>query len=61
MDLFSTGYTADDLVAQVTTAGQTTLASIAPVLAVVVGLILAFIVGRWIISLFRHAGRTSGR
>jgi len=61
MDIFSTGYTSTDLVADVGTATQTTFASLAPILAVVVGLILAFIVARYVIGLFRHAGRTSGK
>jgi type II secretory pathway component PulF len=57
MDIFSTAYTASQLTADVATSVQTTFASLAPVLAVVVGLILTFIVARYVISLFRHAGR----
>lgn len=57
MDIFSTGYTSTDMLASVGTAVQTTFASIGPVLVVVVGLILAFIVGRYVISLFKHAGK----
>ena len=59
MDIFSTGYTSTELVADVASGAQTTFASVAPVVAVVVGLILAFIVARYIIGLFKHAGRTS--
>jgi uncharacterized membrane protein len=57
MDIFSTGYTSTDMLASVGTAVQTTFASIGPVLVVVVGLILAFNVGRYVISLFKHAGK----
>ena len=57
MDIFSTAYSATQLTADVSSAVQTTFASLAPVLAVVVGLILTFIVARYVISLFRHAGR----
>lgn len=58
MDIFSTGYTATTLVANVATAVQTTFASLAPIIEVVVGIILAFVVARYVISLFRHTGRT---
>jgi hypothetical protein len=58
MDIFSTGYTSANLVANVSDAVQTTFASLGPVLEVVVGIILAFIVARYVISLFRHTGRT---
>lgn len=61
MDIFTTGYTASTLVASVADGAQTTFASIAPILAVVVGLILAFVVARYIIGLFKTAGRTSAR
>jgi len=57
MDIFSTGYTATQLVASVATGAQETFASIAPILAVVVGLILAFVVARYIIGLFKTAGK----
>lgn len=58
MDLFTTGYLASDLVANVATAVQTTLASIGPVVELVVGIILAFVLARYLISLFRHVGKT---
>jgi hypothetical protein len=56
MDIFSTAYPASQLVADASLAVQTTFASLAPILAVVVGLILTFIVARYVISLFKHAG-----
>jgi hypothetical protein len=61
MDIFSTGYTSTQLLASVATGAQETFASIAPLVAVVVGLILAFVVARYIIGLFKHAGRTSAK
>lgn len=61
MDIFSTGYTSTMLVANVATSVQTTFASIAPVMEVVVGIVLAFIVAKYIISLFKHTGRVSSR
>jgi hypothetical protein len=57
MDIFSTGYTANQLVASVATGAQDTFASLAPILAVVVGLILAFVIAKYIIGLFKTAGR----
>jgi len=61
MDIFSTGYTSTMLVGNVATAVQTTFASIAPIMEVVVGIVLAFIVARYVISLFKHTGRVSGK
>jgi hypothetical protein len=57
MDLFTTGYLGSDLVANVATAVQTTLASIAPVLELVVGIILAFVLAKYLIGLFKHVGK----
>ena len=57
MDIFSTDYTSTDMLASVGTAVQTTFASLGPVLVVVVGIILAFIVAKYVISLFKHTGR----
>lgn len=59
MDIFSTGYTASDLTANVATASQTTFASVAPVVELVVGIILAFVLAKYLISLFKHVGRAS--
>ena len=56
MDLFTTGGGAD-LVANVATSVQTTLASIAPVLELVVGIILAFVLAKYLIGLFKHVGK----
>lgn len=57
MDIFSTGYTASDLIANVVTSGQITFASLGPILELVGGLILAFIVVKYIISLVKHTGK----
>ena len=57
MNLFTTGYLGTDLVANVATAVQTTLASIAPVLELVVGIILAFVLAKYLIGLFKHVGK----
>ena len=62
MEFFSVDYTADDLLASVATGTQTTVADLAPVLAVVGGIILAFIAINYIVSLVKKTGRhTSGR
>lgn len=61
MDIFSTGYTASDLVANATTAGQTTFASLGGVIEVVVGIVLALVLARYVIGLFKTAGRASGK
>jgi hypothetical protein len=58
MDLFTTGYLGSDLVANVATAVQTTLASIAPVLELVVGISLAFVLAKYLIGLFKHVGKS---
>jgi hypothetical protein len=57
MDLFTTGYLGSDLVANVATAVQTTLASIGPVIELVVGVILAFVLAKYLIGLFKHVGK----
>lgn len=57
MDLFTTGYTAANLVGNVATAVQTTLASIGPVIELVVGVILAFVLAKYLIGLFKHVGK----
>jgi len=61
MDIFSVDFTASDLTAAVATNVQTTVASLAPVLELVVGIVLGFIVIRYVIGLFKHTGRTSSR
>jgi hypothetical protein len=57
MDLFTTGYLASDMVANVATAVQTTLASVAPIVELVVGIILAFVLVKYLIGIFRHVGK----
>ena len=57
MNLFATGYLASDLVANVATATQTTIASIGPVIELVVGIILAFVLAKYLVGLFRHVGK----
>jgi hypothetical protein len=57
MQFFSTGYTASDLVASVATGTQTTLADLGPILALVGGIILAFIAVRYIVGLVKQTGK----
>ena len=57
MNLFATGYLASDLVANVATATQTTIASVGPVIELVVGIILAFVLAKYLVGLFRHVGK----
>lgn len=61
MEFFSTGYTADSLLASVGTGAQATIADLGPVLAVVGGIILAFIAIRFIVSLVKSTGRSSAK
>jgi len=58
MEIFqATGGTASALIASVSTAVQTTFADLAPVIALVVGIVLAFVVARYVIGLFKHVGK----
>ena len=57
MEFFSVDYTASDLLASVATGTQTTVADLGPVLALVGGIILAFIAIRYIVSLVKSTGR----
>ena len=57
MQLFTSGYLASDLVANVATATQTTIASVGPVIELVVGIILAFVLARYLVALFRNVGK----
>jgi hypothetical protein len=59
MQFFSTGYSVSDLTASVATATQSTVADLGPVLAIVGGIILAFIGIRFIVSLIKSTGRHS--
>ena len=57
----TSGFTATALLSAVATNTQTTIASVGPVIELVVGIILAFVLARYLIGLFRHVGRTSSR
>ena len=61
MEFFSTGYTASELLASVATGAQSTVADLGPVLAVVGGIILAFIGIRFIVSLVKSTGRSTAK
>ena len=52
-----TGFTSSALLAAVATGTQTTLASVAPIVEIVVGVVLAFVFARYIIGLFKHVGK----
>lgn len=52
------GYTAEDLLASVGTGTQATIADLAPVVAVIGGIILGFVVLRYIVSLVKTTGRS---
>lgn len=58
MDLFTVDYDATDLLASVATSGQETFVSIAPILAVVAGIILAFVFAPKLLGLFKGVGRS---
>ena len=53
----TTGFTATALMSAVATNTQTTLASVGPVIELVVGVILAFVLAKYLIGLFRSVGR----
>ena len=57
MQFFSTGYTASDMLASVATGTQTTVANLGPVVALVGGIILAFIAIRYIVGLVKSTGK----
>jgi hypothetical protein len=58
MDIFSTGLTSSALLSAVSANVQDTLASLAPVIELVIGVVLAFVLARYLISLFRSTGTT---
>ena len=61
MQIFqTTGGTAAALIASATTAVQDTFADLAPIIALVVGIVLAFVVARYIMGLFKHGGSGMG-
>jgi len=58
MEIFqTTGNTASALLANVSTAVQTTFGDLAPIVALVVGIVLAFVVIRYVIGLFKQVGK----
>jgi hypothetical protein len=59
MDLFSSGLTASALLSAISDNVQTTLSAIGPLIELAVGIIFAFVIARYLISLFRQAGTTS--
>ena len=61
MTFFSTGYSVSDLLASVGSSTQATVQDLGPVLALIAGIILAFIVIRYIVSLVKSTGRSSTR
>jgi hypothetical protein len=52
----ATGFTATALLSAVATSTQTTLASVGPVIELVVGVILAFVLAKYLIGIFRGVG-----
>lgn len=57
MEFFSIAYPADSLLASVASGTQATVADLGPVLALVGGIILAFIAIKYIVSLVKSTGR----
>ena len=53
----TTGFTATALLSAVSTNVQTTLASVGPVIELVVGVILAFVLAKYLIGIFKHVGK----
>jgi hypothetical protein len=53
----ATGFTATALLSAVATNTQTTIASVGPVIELVVGVILAFVLAKYLIGLFKHVGK----
>ena len=53
----ATGFTATALLSAVATNTQTTIASVGPVIELVVGVILAFVLARYLVGLFRGVGK----
>ena len=59
MDLFQTsGFTSSALLASVSANVQEVLANIAPIVELVIGVVLAFVLARYLISLFSATGTT---
>ena len=53
MDLFSTGMTSSAFIAGASAGAQELLANIAPVIELVCGVLVAFIVAKYLVSLFK--------
>ena len=60
MDLFSSGLTSSALISAVSANVQEVLANIAPIIELIIGVVLAFILARYLISLFKSTGTTEG-
>ena len=60
MDLFSTGLTGSAFIGAITANVQDVLSSIGPIIELVVGVILAFVLARYLISLFSSVGKSDG-
>jgi hypothetical protein len=58
MDIFSTGLTSSALLSAVSSNMQDVLANIAPIIELVIGVVLAFVLARYLISLFSATGTT---
>jgi hypothetical protein len=53
----ATGFTGASFLSASVVNVQTTLASVAPVIELVVGIILAFVLAKYLIGLFKHVGK----
>lgn len=60
MDLFSSGLTSSALLSAVSANVQEVLANISPIVELIIGVVLAFILARYLISLFKSTGTTEG-
>jgi hypothetical protein len=59
MDIFSTGYSATTMLASVVSGAQATFASIGPIFTWVGGVLIAFIVARYVLGLLKHVGKVT--
>jgi len=59
MDIFSTGYTSTMFLADASAGAQDTFASLGPILGVVIGLVLAFIIAPKLVGLFKKTGKSA--
>ena len=58
MNIFSSGLTSSALLSAVSSNVQDVLANIAPIIELVIGVVLAFVLARYLISLFASTGTT---